>query len=130
MTQTNRAIRSARVRDFLLYIAISVLLVIAIALYAFHEGKRGNTSGLPVKWLGFAMMTAFVFGNAIRFCMHFWSVRKLWVSLGLLLIFHCIMGLLILSRVAQIGLVHFAIFTPVEYFALIAFLSRLVQTEK
>lgn len=127
MSAANHRIASGRMRDFIIYCAVGIFIVTLIGLYAFHEGKLGHTSGLPVKWLGFGIMTAFVFGNAIRYSGHLWSRPKFWALMGLSAIGHCVLGLLVLSRISKIGLIHFAAITPIEYFALTAFIARFLN---
>ena len=71
-----------RLRDFLLYVAISLSLVAAIILFAAHQAKTGQAAGLPLNWLGFAAMTALVFGDAIRITRRQWRQRRFWLLLG------------------------------------------------
>jgi hypothetical protein len=124
---TNRSAASRRTKDFIIYCLIAILIVTFIGLYGFYEGKLGHTSGLPVKWLGFGIMTAFVFGNTIRYSGPLWRVRKFWVLLGIFSVAHFVFGFLILSRISKIGLIHFAAITPIEYFALTAYLTHFLS---
>jgi len=78
----NRNAASGRTKDFIIYCLIAILVVAILGLYGFYGGKLGHTSGLSVKWLGFGIMTAFVFGNTIRYSGRLWRVRKFWVLLG------------------------------------------------
>ncbi len=128
--KVHRSALRGRVKDFLLYCAIGVSLVALGGLYAVHQAKLGQTSGLPVKWLGLAIMTALVFGNAIRYSRHLWALSKFWGFLSVFLIAHLAVGVLFLSRVEKIGLIHFAILTPIEYFALTALLGRFVTVNE
>jgi hypothetical protein len=129
MEATNRS-SAARTKDFIIYCLIAILIVTVIGLYGFHEGKLGHTSGFPIKWLGFGIMTAFVFGNTIRYSGRLWGVRKFWVLLGVFSVAHFVFGFLILSRVSKMGLIHFAAITPIEYFGLAAYLTHFLSQEK
>jgi hypothetical protein len=120
----------ARARDFLLYCSIAVLLVATLVVYGLHQVKAGQTSGLPVKWLGFALMTAFVFGNAIRYSKPFWRWPRLWGLLLLFSLLHFGLGLLIIPKLTRIGLIHFAVATPIEYFVLTACLRRFLNRKE
>jgi hypothetical protein len=114
----------------MIYCLIAIPIVAIIGLLGFHEGKLGHTSGLPIKWLGFGIMTAFVFGNTIRYSRYLWRVRKFWVLLGIFSLAHFVFGFLILSRISKIGLIHFAAITPIEYFGLAAYLTHFLSQEK
>jgi len=46
--------------------AIAVLIVTSVWMFAMHQARTGGSPNLPLKWLGFAGMTAIVFGYAIR----------------------------------------------------------------
>jgi hypothetical protein len=48
----------------------------------------------------------------------------------LFLIFHFGLGLLIVPKLTNVGLIHFAIATPIEYFALTACFRRLLHREQ
>ncbi len=130
MGASNRSAGSGRTKDFIIYCLIAIFIVTIIGLYGFYEGKLGHTSGLPVKWLGFGIMTAFVFGNTIRYSGRLWSVRKFWVLLGVFSVAHFVCGFLVLSRISKIGLIHFAAITPVEYFGLTAYLTHFLTQKK
>lgn len=119
-----------KLRDFLLYCVIGVSIVGILGVYGFHEGKLGHTSGLPVKWLGFAILTAFIFGNAIRYTKPFWGLPRFWGLLALFAVFHFGVGLAVLSRVTTVGLVDFLIVTPIEYFALDVYLSHFLNRKQ
>jgi hypothetical protein len=127
MRAANPRTTSGRMKDFILYCVIGISIVTIIGLYAFHEGKLGHTSGMPVKWLGFGIMTAFVFGNTIRYSGRLWHLPKFWFLLGLFSVAHFALGLVILSRISKIGLIHFAAITPLEYFALTAYLAHFLN---
>jgi hypothetical protein len=130
MSETNHSAASGRMKDFILYLIIAISVVAVIGLYGFYQGKSGHTSGLPVKWLGFAIMTVFVFGNTIRYSGRLRSLRKFWVLLGIFSAVHLAFGFIILSRISKVGLIHFAALTPIEYFGLTAYLTHFLSQEK
>lgn len=58
--------RPGRIKEWLLYVAIAVLIVVSVWMFALHQARTGGSPNLALKWLGFAGMTAIVFGYAIR----------------------------------------------------------------
>jgi len=103
--------RWGRVRDFLLYVAIVIAIVVLAFAYAFHLAKTAGSQYSTLKWLGFAGITAIVFGNAIRSCrrQRLWRRRKFWVLLGLFFAVHCVLGVVLLMRVATAPWVLYAV---------------------
>ena len=87
----------------------------------------GNKLGLPVQWMGFAIMTGLVFLNAFRSRRVYWSQRKSWVLMALFSIFHFAAGILVVARLAKVGLIDFAAATLLEYFALSAYLDHFMK---
>ncbi|SRR6266513_385432 len=129
MTDANRRTKWGRVGDFLHYIAISVSLVVFLILYGIHQADTKQPPGLPLKWLGFGIMTVFVFGNAIRYSKPFWRWPKFWGVLALFSIIHFGLGFFVVLRLTNVSLIHFAIATPIEYFALTTCLGRFLNKE-
>jgi hypothetical protein len=124
VTQPNPRTMRSRMKDFLLYCGIGVLVAATAILAGIHQARTGVRSEATAKWLGFVIMTALVFGNAVRYFRSSWSSPKFW---GLLILFsvpHFILGFVVLSNVARLGLIQFAVVTPVEYFVLDTFLRR------
>ena len=60
--------RSGRTRDWLLYVAIAVLILVLAGCSPCIKPGQAAPLNLPLKWLGFAGMTAIVFGYAIQAC--------------------------------------------------------------
>ncbi|MHB8755890.1 MAG: hypothetical protein ACYC92_13190, partial [Candidatus Acidiferrales bacterium] len=75
----------------------------------------------------FAIFTALVFGNAIRYAKPFWGLPRFWGLLTLFAVFHFGVGFAVLSSVTTIGLIDFAVVTPIEYLALAAYLSHFLN---
>jgi hypothetical protein len=121
---TRRGRRWARIRDFLLYCAIAVSLVVLIILYGNHQIHAKEAPGFPVKWLGFSIMTGLVFLNAFRSHRDHWGQHRFWVLMTLFSIFHFSAGAVVVSRLGKVGLIDFALATLVEYFALSAYLDH------
>lgn len=122
-SQMPRQTRSGRIKDWLVYVAIAVLIVISVWMFAMHQAKTGGSPNLPLKWLGFAGMTAIVFGYAIRACRRSWGKQKFWVLLGLFFAVHSGLGALVLTRVPTVPLVLYAVLTGPEYVLLAAYLG-------
>jgi cation transport ATPase len=122
--------RSHRIRDFLLYIAIGVLVVVLIGLLGVHQAKTGQKPEVLLKWIGFAVMTLLVFWWAIRAYRPFWANARFWRLIALFAAIHVILGVGLLLRTTMVSLFPFVAITPLEYFLLSACLSRfLIQKE-
>ena len=122
-SQMPRQTRSGRIKDWLLYVVIGVLIVSSVWMFAMHQARTGGSPNLPLKWLGFAGMTAIVFGYAIRACRRSWGKQKFWVLLGLFFAVHSGLGALVLTRVPTVPLVLYAVLTGIEYVVLAAYLG-------
>jgi hypothetical protein len=120
--QMPRQTRSRRIKDWLLYVAIAVLIVISVWMFAMHQARTGGSPNLPLKWLGFVGMTAIVFGYAIRACRQSWGKQKFWALLGLFFAVHSGLGVFVLLRVPVVPLVLYAVLTGIEYVVLAAYL--------
>jgi len=112
-----------RIKEWLLYMAFAVLIVISVWMFAMHQARTGGSPNLPLKWLGFAGMTAIVFGYAIRACRGSWGNQKFWVLLGLFFAVHSGLGVFVLLRVPTVALVLYAVLTGIEYVVLAACLG-------
>jgi len=123
-----RRTRSGRIKDWLLYVAIAVLIVISVWMFAMHQARTGGSPNLPLKWLGFAGMTAIVFGNAIRACRRSWGNQKFWVFLVLFFAVHSVLGVLVLLRVPVVPLLLYAVLTGPEYLLLAAYLGYFLDS--
>jgi len=117
----------SRLRDFLLYVAISLGVVAAIILFAAHQAKTGQSAGLPLNWLGFAAMTALVFGDAIRITRRAWTQPRFWLLLGLAFIVQVTVGTLLLWNAPRMSTLVWAFFIPLDYAALGGYLSLFVK---
>lgn len=118
-----RQSRSGGIKDWLLYVAIAVLIVISVWMFAMHQARTGGSPNLPLKWLGFAGMTAIVFGYAIRAGRQSWRKQKFWALLGLFFAAHSGLGVFVLLRVPVVPLVLYAVLTGIEYVVLAAYLG-------
>ncbi len=122
--------RWGRARDFLLYVAIAISVVILAFAFAFHLAKTGGSPYSTLKWLGFAGITAIVFGNAIRSCRRLWGRRKFWVLLGLFFAVHSGLGVFLLMRVATAPWVLYALLAGPEYVVLALYLGFFLDSDK
>jgi hypothetical protein len=122
--------KNSRVRDFLLYVAIGISLIVLIVLYGNYQIAKRQSPGLPVKWLGFGVMTALIFWWAIRAYRPFWKKTKFWGSLTLFSVFHFSLGILILLKLARpVGLIDFAVATVLESYGLTVYLGWFLNRE-
>jgi hypothetical protein len=93
--------------------------------------KTGGSQYSTLKWLGFAGITAIVFGNAIRSCRRqgLWRKRKFWVFLGLFFAVHCVLGVVLLMRVATPPWVLYAVLAGPEYVVLAMYLGHFLDSD-
>jgi hypothetical protein len=119
-----------RIRDGLLYCAIAIAVAAVAISIGFYRAKVGLPLGLPLKWIGFAIMTGLVFLNAFRSPKVYWSERRFWMFMAVFSMFHFAVGILVVTRLAKVGLIDFAIATPLEYFALSAYLEYFMRRGK
>jgi hypothetical protein len=117
-------------RDWLLYVAIALFIVLAIWTLAVHQAGTGGFPDLPLKWLGFAGMTWAVFGSAIRACRRWWREQKFWVFLGFFLAVHSGLGVLVLMRIANVPLLLYALLTGPEYLLLAKYLGFFLNRDE
>jgi hypothetical protein len=121
-----------RIKDWLLYVAIAILIAASAWMFAMHQARTGGSPNLPLKWLGFAGITAIVFGNAIRSCgrRRLWRRRKFWVLLGLFFAVHCVLGVVLLMRVATAPWVLYAVLAGPEYVVLAMYLGHFLDRDE
>jgi hypothetical protein len=115
--------KSRRIRDWLLYVGIAVVIVVSAILYGAHQGMTGGSAELPLKWIGFAGMTGIVFGYAIKACRPLWRRQKFWLVLGCFFVIHCGLGAFVLMRVPVVPLLLFGMLTGPEYMLLAVYLG-------
>jgi hypothetical protein len=108
-----------KVRDLLLYGVIGILIAAAAILGGIYNARARLSHETITKWIGFGIMTALVFGNGIKFSRHLWNRRMFWIVLGGFVVLHLIVGVLAVSKAEKVGLLAFAVATPIEYFALV-----------
>jgi Na+/melibiose symporter-like transporter len=128
--QMPRRTRSGRIKDWLLYVAIAVLIVISIWMFAMHQARTSGSPNLPLKWLGFGGMTAIVFGHAIRACRRLWGKQRFWLFLGLFFAVHSGLGVLVLLRVPVVPLLLYAVLTGPEYLLSAAYLGYFLDSQE
>jgi hypothetical protein len=106
--------RTHRVRDFLLYIVISLAIVGLVGLFAVHAAKTGQRIDGAFKWMGFVLNTAFVFGSSIKVVRPLVRRRKLWAIMAVLFLLHGIIGALAVSQIERIPLIWYVPLDVVE----------------
>lgn len=126
--QMLRRVRSGKIKDWLLYLVIAVLIVISVWMFAMHQARTGGSPNLPLKWLGFAGMTAIVFGYAVRACRRSWGKQEFWLVLGFLFAVHLGLGVFVLLRVPTVPLVLYAVQTGIEYAVLMVCLDLFLDS--
>ncbi len=116
----------ARVKDFILYIAIGVAAVGATVGWAYYQAKTGGQPDLPMKWLAFAAVTAIAFGYVIKAQRRNWRRPKLWVALGVLAVVHFAIGIYVVWRLSAFPLILLGALAAGEYVAIALCLEYLV----
>lgn len=115
--------KSTRTRDMLLYVLVAVLIVASAWMFAIHEANTGGSPNLPLKWLGFAGMTAVVFGYAIRACRRERRKERFWLLLSAFGVVHLGLGVFLVARAPVVPLLIYAVLTGPEYVLLAAYLG-------
>ena len=118
---------ASKIKDFLIYCLIGVLVAATAMLVGLYQARPGLSPESSIKWIGFAGMTMFAFGYVIRYFRRYWAQPKFWWLLTFCLVLHLALGFLIVPKLTDVRLIHFAIATPIEYFVLIACLGRLLN---
>ena len=86
--------RSHRLRDYVLYLAISFAVIGAVLFL----GLSQDHSNKPMKWFFFLFYTGVVFGSVIEKNGVLWKRRSFWLLTGSLLLLHCTILALILAH--------------------------------
>jgi cation transport ATPase len=123
---TQRHEQSHRLRDFLAYTAIGTSLAVLAIVLGVHQAKAGQKPEVLLKWVGFALMTLLVFWWAIRTYRPFWTDARFWRLLAFFAAIHTVLGVVLLLRTTMVSLFPFVVITPLEYFLLSGYLSRLL----
>ena len=110
--------RTHRIRDYVLYLAISFAVVGLILLVGLSHGDQDKF----MKWLFFSFYTLFVFGYVIEQSRALWKLRSFWLLLGLFLLLHCIVLAAILAHTQ-----HLKAISWVPGFVEVVFLLRSTQ---
>jgi TctA family transporter len=95
--------RAHRVRDFILYIAISFAVVAVILFVGLSHGDHEKYK----KWVFFTFYTSGVFGFVIEQSRALWKLRSFWLLTGLFLLLHCITLAVILAHMQQLKAISF-----------------------
>ena len=103
-----------RIWDFVLYIAIGLLVGLSIMWLASHTDRSGAAK--IFKWLGLAVNTLIVFAYTIKFNRVLWKRRSFWMTLFLLLFVHLFAFVIVLRVVDDFRLVWWIVIVPIEYF--------------
>jgi hypothetical protein len=110
-----------------LYVAIAVVIYASIVLFVDHQFRTHQPTDLPLKWLGFAAMTALVFGDTIRINRRWWGQPRFWLLLGAFFGAQCALGIAILSTVTKMSTMVWAFLIPLDYVALSAYLGYFLE---
>jgi hypothetical protein len=83
--------------------------------FAFYQADTGRTPGLPLKWMGFAGMTAVVFGYAIRENPKLCGRSRFWLVLSGLFVAHAGLGFVVLLNLEVVPLLLLGPLTGLEF---------------
>jgi hypothetical protein len=106
-----------RVRDFVIYTAIGLLVGLSIMWLAFHTDRP--VEARIFKWLGLAVNTMIVFGYAIKENRILWKRRSFWGVLSLLLFVHLFVFVAFLRQIDELRVFWWGVITIMEYFAIL-----------
>jgi hypothetical protein len=70
-----------------------------------HQAKTGQRPDLGLKWIAFALNTAFVFGSSLRATRPWLKKPKLRTVFAILFLLHGTVGALVISRFERIPLI-------------------------
>lgn len=110
-----------RIRDLLLYIAISF----AVLLIPFAAAKGGISGDAFVKCLGFAAFTSVLFGYVIVDSRELWKRTKFWSFMFISFFVHACAFWVLLAHYTTFKPVWFALISVPEMFILLAFKNML-----
>jgi hypothetical protein len=83
---------------------IAIVVFVSLGALAFYQADTGRAPGLPLKWMGFAAITAVVFGYAIRENPNLWGKSRFWFALSGLFVGHLALGFLVLLNLEDLPL--------------------------
>ena len=108
-----------RLLDFLLYIAISILLIGVLSFVSIAH------RGLDWKWLGLSVNTALVFGFLVYWFRNQWRSFRFWSVLLALLVIHCLVLVIFLQRIDKFPLSWYVLLNSAEWYLMVGILIRL-----
>jgi hypothetical protein len=119
-TQRSARVRS-RIRDFVLYIAISFAFVAMLIVVA----RTGVSHDVYIRWGGLALNTSILFGYFIADSRQFFLRWQYWILTAVLLSVHLAGFIVVLTHVQEWKLIWFMVMF-LEYPMLVFFRSRLL----
>ena len=99
-----------RVIEYLVYIALSILVVVGVIVAAGYEGD----SKVLAKWGGWLGTTAILFGYAVSSHRADWKKKSFWAVIVTLLVAHVLVWWLALLFAVQWKVMWFVFLFPVE----------------
>ena len=100
-----------RVLDFVVYIAIGLVVGIFLMWLAFHSDRSGAEIG---KWLGLAVNTPIVFGYAIKGSRPSRKRASFWGTIFLLLCVHLLASIYVLRQIEELKAFWWIVIVPAE----------------
>jgi hypothetical protein len=117
-----------RLIDLIAYVAIAVLFFVALAALAVHDARTHEDHD-PGKWIGLVLVTAIVFGDALRTARGHHD-RRLWVVIAIFFAAQCGLGVLVVANIDSIPAVAWVIILPLDYWALEGFVRLFVPDRR
>ena len=115
-----RRTKRGAIRDLLLYTLIGIGAVAGVTSMAVLTKVEPD----PLfKWLGFALVTAIVFGDTVRANRRQWRNQRFWSLLGVFLAVQSAVGVLLLSAIGKVPPIYWGFFFPLDYGVLTACLA-------
>ena len=100
---------AARLRDFVVYVVISVAVVVLLA-----AAEIRHPAWLDWKWIAFALNTTALCGYVVHWFRNVWRLPKFWLILFSLLVLHCLGFVSVLTAIEHLPLIWYALLVPFE----------------
>jgi quinol-cytochrome oxidoreductase complex cytochrome b subunit len=117
-----------RLVDLTIYVAIALLFVAAVIGLGVYAARTHEETD-PGKWVGFVLVTAVVFADAVRIARGHHD-RRLWILIGIFFAAQCGLGVVVMTNVDRIPAVAWVVVLPLNYWAFEGFLRVSLRDRK
>ena len=103
---------SSRLRDFVIYVLIGLLVVVGVLWFAEHSDETGAES--LGKWGGLTLNTLILYGYVINGSRAFWRVWAFWLATASVLMLHLLVFAVIFKHADHWSVGWFLLMYPIE----------------